>query len=270
MMDLYLPMVVSTNAVQMAQGSGADGTGPPIRLFGYAPSRSTSAAQILYAGMRPGAVLMSDGYATYDQLAQTHKLVHLACWAHCRRAFNDALQALPKTARTPDQLAAKFIALIGQLYKVESVARERTLSDNDLLEQRKIHSVPVLAKIEALLLANLHAVLPGSLLGKALHYLSGQWSKLSVYVTNGAYPIDNNVCENSIRPFVIGRRNWLFADTVAGANASANLYSLLQTCIVNGIDGYRYLRALLVALPSAQTADDYEALLPWSIDMPAN
>ena len=256
--------------VQMAQGSGADGTGPPIRLFGYAPSRSTSAAQILYAGMRPGAVLMSDGYATYDQLAQTHKLVHLACWAHCRRAFNDALQALPKTARTPDQLAAKFIALIGQLYKVESQARERTLSDNGLLEQRKIHSVPVLEKIEALLLANLHAVLPGSLLGKALHYLSGQWSKLSVYVTNGAYPIDNNVCENSIRPFVIGRRNWLFADTVAGANASANLYSLLQTCIVNGIDGYRYLRALLVALPSAQTADDYEALLPWSIDMPAN
>ena len=87
---------------------------------------------------------------------------------------------------------------------------------------------------------------------------------------NNSYPIDNNVCENSIRPFVIGRLNWLFADTVAGANASANLYSLLQTCIVNGIDGYRYLRALLVALPSAQTADDYEALLPWSIDMPAN
>ena len=69
---------------------------------------------------------------------------------------------------------------------------------------------------------------------------------------------------------MIGRRNWLFADTVAGANASANLYSLMQTCAANGVDGYRYLRALLVALPKAQTADDYERLLPWSIALPAD
>jgi hypothetical protein len=255
---------------QMTQGSGPEGTGPPIRLFAYSPSRSTAAAQILYAGMRPGSVLMSDGYAVYDQIAQAHQLVHLACWAHCRRDFNDALQALPKSARTADQLAAQFIALIGQLYAVEAKAREDELDATELLEQRQRHSVAVLNKIEALLLANLHAVLPGSLLGKALHYLSAQWPKLTLYVTNGAYPIDNNACENSIRPFVIGRRNWLFADTVAGANASANLYSLLQTCAANGVDGYGYLRALLVALPKAQTVDDYEALLPWAIAMPAD
>ena len=255
---------------QMTQGSGPEGTGPPIRLFGYSPSRSTAAAQMLYAGMRPGSVLMSDGYAVYDQIAQAHQLVHLACWAHCRRDFNDALQALPKNARTADQLAAQFIALIGQLYAVEAKARENKLDAKELLELRQLHSVPVLQKIEALLLANLHAVLPGSLLGKALHYLSSQWSKLTLYAANGAYPIDNNACENSIRPFVIGRRNWLFADTVAGANASANLYSLLQTCAANGVDGYRYLRALLVALPKAQTVDDYEALLPWSIAMSAD
>ena len=77
------------------------------------------------------------------------------------------------------------------------------------------------------------------------------------------YSIDNNVQENAIRPFCVGRRNWLFADTVAGANASANLYSLLQTCRVNGIDGFRSLRALLLALPNAQTVDDYTDLLPW-------
>lgn len=138
-----------------------------------------------------------------------------------------------------------------------------------MLAQRQQHSVPVLGQIEALLLANLHAVLPGSLLGKALHYLASQWAKLVLYVTDGTYPIDNNVCENSIRPFVIGRRNWLFSDTVAGAQASANLYSLLQTCAANGIDGYAYLRALLMALPGAQTADDYEALLPWRITLPS-
>ena len=67
---------------------------------------------------------------------------------------------------------------------------------------------------------------------------------------------------------VIGRRNWLFSDTVAGAQASANLYSLLQTCVTNGVDGYAYLRALLTALPGAQTADDYEALLPWRLKLP--
>ena len=98
--------------------------------------------------------------------------------------------------------------------------------------------------------------------------MSAQWPKLSRYVEDGSYPIDNNPAENSIRPFVVGRKNWLFSDTVAGANASANLYSLLQTCKVNGINSYRYLQALLVALPLAQTADDYEALLPWNIVLP--
>ncbi len=93
---------------------------------------------------------------------------------------------------------------------------------------------------EALLLTNLHGVLPKSLLGQALHYLSSQWGKLKRYVEDGRYCIDNNVQENASRPFCVGRRNWLFADTVHGANASANLYSLVQTCRVDGIDGYRY------------------------------
>jgi hypothetical protein len=96
-----------------------------------------------------------------------------------------------------------------------------------------------------------------------------QWHKLKRYVEDGRYSIDNNVQENAIRPFCVGRRNWLFADTVAGAHASANLYSLLQTCRVNGIDGYRYLRSLFEALPRAKTADNYAALLPWRIALDA-
>lgn len=118
-------------------------------------------------------------------------------------------------------------------------------------------------------LTHLHAVLPGSLLGKALHYLRAQWLKLSRFVTNGSYPIDNNPCDNAIRPFVVGRCNLLFANTVGGANASAKLYSLLQTCKVNKIDPYRYLVALFAALPLVKTADDYEALLPWRMVLPA-
>ena len=148
---------------------------------------------------------------------------------------------------------------------MESHAQDNSLSAAERLRYRQAHSVAVLGHIQTLLLAHLHAVVPGSSLGKALHYMSAQWPKLSRYVENGSYPINNNPCENSIRPFVVGRRNWLFSDTVAGANASANLYSLLQTCKVNAINSYRYLQALLVALPLAQTADDYEALLPWNI-----
>ena len=164
-------------------------------------------------------------------------------------------------------MPARFIELIGLLYKVEAEARDAGLDVPGLQQRRQAHSKSVLAQIEALALRHLHGVLPGSLLGKALHYVTAQWRKLVRYVEDGRYPIDNNACENAIRPFVVGRRNWLFADTVAGANASANLYSLLQTCLANGIDGYQYLKALLVGVPKARTVDDYEALLPWRIAM---
>ena len=261
--------VTANCPIAFAPGSaGPTGTGPPLRLFAYSPSRGAAAAKALYAGMRPGSVLMSDGYEVYNQIAQTHQLLHVGCWAHCRRYFVEALDALPQAARTPEQPALQFLALIGQLYAVESCARERKMSAAERLREREQHSVPVLARLQALLLTHLHAVVPGSLLGRALHYLSAQWPKLTRFVHDGAYPIDNNPCENAIRPFVVGRRNWLFADTVGGAHASANLYSLMQTCKVNGINGYRYLAALLVALPHAHTADDYEALLPWRIALP--
>jgi transposase len=254
---------------QMTHHCGKDGTGPPIRLFTYSPSRSTKTAMALYAGIRPGAVLMTDGYDVYDTVTQTHQLVHLGCWTHCRRYFHEALQGLPKEQRKPDHLAARFIAMIGKLYEVEAQARREGVDASELGRRRQSESAPVLADIEKLLLANVHAVLPKSLLGQALHYLASQWNKLKRFVEDGRYSIDNNVQENAIRPFCVGRRNWLFADTVAGANASANLYSLLQTCQVNGIDGYRYLRALFIALPKAQTVDDYAALLPWRIDLTA-
>jgi len=250
---------------QMTEASGPTGTGPPIRLFAYSPSRSLATARHLYEGMREGGVLMTDGYEPYNTIAKAHKLVHLGCWAHCRRGFHEALQALPQDKRGPDQLPARFIDLIGKLYHVEAIARRDKLDADALKQLRQDRSVQVLAEIEALLLRHLHSVLPGSLLGKALHYTASQWPKLTHFVEEGNYPIDNNACENAIRPFCVGRKNWLFSDTAGGANASANLYSLLQTCMANGIDGYRYLRELLVALPRAKTVDDYEALLPWRL-----
>lgn len=242
------------------------GSGPPVRLFGYAPGRGGNHAAELYAGIRQGTVLMTDGYEVYNGIAKSHALVHLGCWAHCRRYFIEAESALPKSARGPDQPATKFIVAIAELYAIEARAREMTPVERGQL--RSMQVPPVLDKIEGLLHHHLHSVTPNSLLGKALHYLQGQWPKLIRYIENGTWPIDNNPCENAIRPFVVGRRNWLFADTVGGATASANLYSLIETCKANGIDPYSYLVALFRALPLARTADDYDALLPWRLVRP--
>ncbi len=239
------------------------GSGPPIRLFGYAPGRGTAHADTLYAGVKTGATLMSDGYEVYGGIAEANGLIHLGCWAHCRRYFVEAEGAIPKDSRSPEQTTTQFISAIGELYAVE--ARVRDLDAAARQKQREAHSRPVLKRIEAMLLKHLHTVVPASLLGKALHYLSAQWPKLVRYVENGAWPIDNNLCENAIRPFVVGRRNWLFADTVAGANASANLYSLIETCKANGIDPYAYLVSLFQKLPAAKSADDFETLLPWRL-----
>ena len=244
-----------------------NGAGPPVRLFGYAQGRGAAQAGQLYAGIRRGAVLMSDGYEVYNAIAATHGLVHLGCWAHCRRYFVEAEAVLPKEARSAEQPATRFIAAIGELYGVETRAKEMTPEERCKLRTER--SRPILCRVEGLLHQHLHTVTPGSLLGKALHYLAHQWPKLTRYVENGAWPIDNNVCENAIRPFVVGRRNWLFADTVGGAHASANLYSLIETCKANRVDPYRYLVKLFQALPTAKTADDFEVLLPWRL-IPAN
>jgi len=241
----------------------ATGSGPPIRLFGYARGRGATHAETLYAGIKRGAALMSDGYEVYGGVAEANGLSHLGCWAHCRRYFVEAEAVIPETARSPEQPAAQFIAAIAELYAVEARARDLTLEQRHALRQE--YSQPILMKIEAMLLKHLHAVVPGSLLGKALHYLSAQWPKLIRYADNSLWPIDNNLCENAIRPFVIGRRNWLFADTVAGAHASANLYSIIETCKANSIDPYAYLVSLFRKLPAAQTVDDFERLMPWRL-----
>lgn len=243
-----------------------NGSGPPVRLFAYAPGRGAVHAEKLYAGIRRGATFVSDGYQVYDGIAADHGLTHLGCWVHARRPFVKAEEALPKAARSPTQLATRFIKLIGKLYRAEARAEKWSPQRRGRLRRR--YSAAVVASIEQLLLANLHAVAPTSLLGEALHYLHGQWPKLIRFLESDTWPLDSNPVENAIRPFVVGRKGWLFADTVGGANASANLYSLIETAKANGIEPYRYLVALFKKLPLAQTADDYEALLPWNIALP--
>lgn len=107
---------------------------------------------------------------------------------------------------------------------------------------------------------------PQSKLGEALRYLDKYWSRLVRYTERGDLPLDNNRAENAIRPFVIGRKNWLFADTPKGASASAIIYSLMETAKANGHEPHAYLRHVMTELPSARTTEAVEQLLPWSGD----
>ena len=205
---------------------------------------------------------MTDGYAPYNTISAVNDLVHLACWAHGRRYVIDAEAVLPKEARSAQQPATQFITSIGKLYAAESSASTSTPQQRQRLRVK--YSTVILAAIKDLLDHHLATTAPSGLLGKALQYLAGQWPKLTRYIENGTWPINNNVAENAIRPFVIGRKNWVFADTVGGAKASAHLYSLMETCKAGNIDAYQYLTQLFTALHYANTADDYEALLPWN------
>jgi hypothetical protein len=127
--------------------------------------------------------------------------------------------------------------------------------------------VPLLQTLRDWLDNTLHTTLPKGLLGKALAYLDKNWSRLTVYVEDGRLSIDNNLAENAIRPFVVGRKNWLFSASVAGAKASANLYSLIETAKANGLEPYVYLRHVFAHLPRATSVEDMEALLPWKVDL---
>jgi transposase len=127
--------------------------------------------------------------------------------------------------------------------------------------------VPALAGLHDWLQRTLPGVTPKSALGTALAYLQKYWQRLTRYTKRGDLPIDNNRCANAIRPFVLGRKAWLFSDTPAGAHASAVIYSLLQTAKVNGVEPYLWLRHVLRKLPVAQTVDEVEALLPWNVTL---
>jgi len=196
-------------------------------------------------------------------LAKTEGIERLAYWAHVRKRYVDAVKVQPKGRHGR---ADKAVALIGKLYRIE---RDHKGSDDEsrLLARQQL-SVPALAELHAWLEKTQPVVTPKSTLGTALSYMRNYWSMLTRYTERGDLPIDNNRCENAIRPFVAGRKAWLFSDTPAGANASALIYSLVETVKANGLELYTWLRRVMRDLPAAKTVEDVEALLPWNVHAP--
>src|SRR5690554_368957 len=236
--------------------------GPPGRtvvLFDYEASRSGQVPVRLLEGWQ--GYLMTDGYEGYAPVARLPGVEHLACAAHARRKFVEAKRSSPngKSAR-----ADYALDLFARLYRIE--AKVKDASDAQRFEARQTHSLPILQKLRAWLDETLPLVTPRSKLGEALGYLYKVWPRLIRYTERGDLPIDNNLLEGgAIKPFVIGRKGWLFSDTPAGAHASAVLYSLLQTAKANDREPYAWLRFVLERLPLTKTVDEIEALLPWNV-----
>jgi len=230
----------------------------PVVLYDYDPSRSASVPTALLEGF--AGYLMTDGYDGYNEVGRSDGIERLACWAHVRRRFVEATRVQPKGKRGR---ADEALSLIGKLYRIEREHKDAAPEARYLARQSD--SVPVLAELHAWMLKNAPVVIPKSALGTALAYMGNLWSKLVRYTERGDLPIDNNRCENAIRPFVVGRKAWLFSDTPAGAHASAMIYSLVQTAKANGLEPYTWLRRVLRDLPAAKTVEAVETLLPWNL-----
>lgn len=243
------------------------GGGPPERpviWYQYADSRSGEVPlEFLYpqGGDSPaGAMyLVTDGYDGYNALSKTSGIVApCACWAHVRRKFVDATHGRKNTAA-----AHQMVALIRKLYQVEGAAKEETAKKRQAIRQAQ--ASPVLEKIKAWLDGKVGQVLPKSPLGEAIAYALGLWPKLIVYLKDGNIPIDNNKIENAIRPFVIGRKNFLFSGSPRGAAASATLYTLVESAKANGLEPWAYLNYLFEKLPKAKSEQALLDLLPQNL-----
>jgi transposase len=235
----------------------------PVVLYQYHPTRSGQLALDLLDGYQ--GYIQTDGYAGYDHISTDPGIEHLGCLVHARRKFVEVNKSRKKVrgkqAKTRG-LADEALDFIGELYQIEKYARESKLSYDQIIELRDQKARPILDRFKTWLDTHHPQVPPKSLLGKAIQYTLNQWDRLVVYLEAGFLKPDNNVAENAIRPFVLGRKNWLFAGGPKGAQASATMFSLIETAKANGIEPYKYLRYVFEKLPSADNINDLRELLP--------
>lgn len=233
----------------------------PIVVYQYHPTRAGKVAAEFLRGFK--GYVQTDGYSGYDFLDQRPGIRHLGCWAHARRKFKDAARAQGRNHKDGNADAA--LRYIIRLYQLEREAARNKATPEEKYRMRQEQAKPILEEFRLWLSKISGQVVPKSLLGKAVAYTLRQWPRLMVYIENGRLSMDNNMAENAVRPFVLGRKNWLFSGTPEGAEASALLYSLIETAKANRLEPYAYLRHIFEHLPSAASLEDYEALLPWNL-----
>jgi len=195
--------------------------------------------------------LLSDGYAGYNDIIGKNGLKHLMCWVHARRKFFEAKDLDPAFAES-------VLERIKELYKIELEATAGKLDHQSRYELRKQKTAPALATIKSLLENPGKTILPKNKIHEAIDYTLNHWTQLTRFLEDSRLPIDNNLCENTIRPVALGRKNWLFAGSPEGAKRMAIIYSLVATCKLNSINPYEYFLDILpkaAAYPNKNIAD---------------
>lgn len=234
--------------------------GPPIILYDYQTTRASKHPKKFLSGFK--GYLHVDGYAGYHDL-QDIKLV--GCWAHARRKFDEALKALPADKKNTPTVSREGLNYCNQLFAIESELKDCVAEER--YKSRQSRSKPIVNNFLVWLKYQTPRVLPKSALGGAMQYCRNQWDKLQVFLEDGRLELDNNRSERSIKPFVIGRKNWLFSNTPRGANSSAVIYSVIETAKENGLNPFMYLMYLFERLPNMKIKD-INAVLPWSDSLP--
>ena len=225
-----------------------------IRYFCYEQSRKGACAEKVLGGYT--GVVVSDGYSGYNILSNA---IRAGCWAHARRKW---VEAMPDGATKENVLAAKGLEYCSRLFEVEQ--KLEGLPDEKRREQRQLLSRPIVDEYYAWLDTIFK---PAGKLKKAIIYSLNQREFLCTFLDHDEIDISNNQVENAIRPIVVGRKNWLFCDTQAGANASVIVFSVLETAKANGLNPEAYLKHLLSVLPERFAADPQatvEDLMPWA------
>lgn len=241
--------------------------GPPIVLYDYQTTRAGKHPAKFLKGFK--GYLHTDGYEGYGLMPE---VTLIGCWAHARRYFVEALKAMPPSPGkdTIPTITEEGLAFCNKLFEIER--QLRNVTDIERYEGRLKKSVPVLNDFRDWLKYQKPRVLPKSLLGKAIKYCLNQWDKLTGFLLDGRLEIDNNRSERSIKPFVIGRKNWLFSNTPKGAASSATIYSIVETAKENGLNPFNYLVYLFDTLPNIDINDNnaLDKLLPWEKSLPDN
>ncbi|WP_079857712.1 IS66 family transposase [Vibrio parahaemolyticus] len=237
---------------------GGDAQSPGIVLFDYQDGSRGHHCPASYLSDY-GGYLHVDGYEAYEKTEA--KLV--GCWAHARRKFIEAEQSQPKGKQGKGGKIQLAITWFQKLYRIEQEIKDKPEAERH--QQRQLKSLPLLKAFKAWLDKCATQVLPKSKLGVAINYSLNQWEKLRRVVDDGRLSLDNNRAERSVRPFTVGRNNWLFSNTHNGARASAVLYSLIETAKANDCEPYDYLEYVLREVPKLKYGDDHRHLLPWNM-----
>ena len=241
--------------------SGRDG--PPVVLYDYRTTRASKHPLGFLTDFT--GYLHVDGYPGYNNLPG---ITLVGCWAHARRKFDEALKALPADSKNAAVAAKEGLAFCNGLFKLESQMLDLSAEERYRMWLEK--SRPLVADFYAWLAYQRPRVLPKSSFGGAIGYCFNQREKLEGFLLDGRLELDNNRAERSIKPFVIGRKNWLFANTPKGAKASATVYSIVESAKENGLNPFVYLKHLFETMSNVDITDhsELEKLLPWSGDLP--